>query len=318
MQRKKYYNSIAEKLSLLALRIKINGGLNLLELNLHSENFYRDLFNILFDYKLTNLNRRKQNAAGVDLIDENKKIVIQVSSTATREKIEKALAKLSNYTDYSFKFISITTDGDNLTRNAYSNPFNLTFNADTDIYNVNSILRIIVDLEIDKMIEVFQLVNKELKTDPDPLKVESNLTKIIQILSGIDWAKERSRQTRRLPFDIEEKISFNRLKSSIRLIEEYKLHHFRLDKIYSEFDKEGKNKSLSVLNGLQSEYVRLQEDLAPDKLFTKIIDSLAEKIKSSANYSNMPDEELIMCIEILVVDAFVRCKIFENPVSEVC
>jgi hypothetical protein len=32
----------------------------------------------------------------------------------------------------------------------------------------------------------------------------------------------------------------------------------------------------------------------------------------------MPDEELMMCIEILVVDAFVRCKIFENPVTEAC
>jgi hypothetical protein len=318
MQRKKYYDYIEEKLNLLALRVKSNGGLNLLELNLHSENFYCDLFNILFDYKLKNLNSQKQNVAGIDLIDETEKIVIQVSATATKAKVEKSLAKLNNYADYSFKFISITTDGDNLIGKPYANPFNLSFNTDTDIYNVNSILRLIFSLKIDKMEKVYELVNKELKADTDPAKVESNLTKIIQILSGIDWAKERSRQTKPLPFDIDEKISFNSLKSSSRLIEEYKLHHFRLDKIYSEFDKEGKNKSLSVLNGLQSEYVRLQEDFTPDKLFTKIIDNVAEKIKSSANYSDMPVEELMMCVEILVVDAFVRCKIFANPGTEAC
>lgn len=316
--RKNYYDYIQERLIFLALRIKSNGGLNLLELNLHSENFYRDLFNVLFDYKLTNLNKQKQNVAGIDLIDEANKIVIQVSSTATKAKLEKALSKLNDYEGYSFKFISITTDGDDLIGKSYVNPFNLTFNTDTDIYNVNILLRLIFDLKIDKMEEVFQLVKKELKIDADPAKVESNLTKIIQILSGIDWAKERKKPTKPLSFDIDEKISFNQLKASIRLIEEYSLFNSRLDKIYSEFDKEGKNKSLSILNGLQSEYVRLQDDFTPDKLFTKIIDNVAEKIKGSANYSDMPDEELMMCIEILVVDAFVRCKIFENPVNEAC
>ena len=139
MQRKKYYDSIDEKPNLLALRIKSNGGLNLLELNLHSENFYCDLFNVLFDYRLKNLNSQKQNVAGIDLIDETEKIIIQVSATATKAKVEKSLAKLNNYADYSFKFISITTDGDNLIGKPYVNPFNLSFNADTDIYNVNSI-----------------------------------------------------------------------------------------------------------------------------------------------------------------------------------
>ena len=33
----------------------------------------------------------------------------------------------------------------------------------------------------------------------------------------------------------------------------------------------------------------------------------------SNNYAEIPYEELEICVEIIVVDAFIRCKIFENP-----
>lgn len=318
MLRKKYYDYIEKSLSLLAFRIKSNGRLNLLELNLHSENFYRDLFNILFDLSLINLNTKKQNVGGIDLVDKERKTVVQVSSTATKAKIESSLSKCRDYAGYSFKFIAISSEGDDLMSKSYSNPFNMLFNPKEDIYNLKQLLKFVFDLKIDKMKEVSLLVHKELKIDPDPAKVESNLTKVIQIIAGIDWAKERKKQTKPLDFEIDGKISFNSLNSSIRLIEEYKVYYSRLDKIYSEFDKEGKNKSLSVLNGLQSEYIRLREEYAQDKLFTKIIDNVAAKIRESSNYTDMPDEELMMCIEILVVDAFVRCKIFETPVDKPC
>ena len=36
-------------------------------------------------------------------------------------------------------------------------------------------------------------------------------------------------------------------------------------------------------------------------------------ISESSNYIKMPMEELQMCTDILVVDAFIRCKIFKNP-----
>ena len=36
-------------------------------------------------------------------------------------------------------------------------------------------------------------------------------------------------------------------------------------------------------------------------------------IMGSSNYNIMPIEELQLCVDILVVDAFIRCKIFKNP-----
>jgi hypothetical protein len=50
-----------------------------------------------------------------------------------------------------------------------------------------------------------------------------------------------------------------------------------------------------------------------DELYDKIIKDVISIIKNSANYVEIPDDELDLCVEILTVDAFIRCKIFKNP-----
>ncbi|OQY45053.1 MAG: hypothetical protein B6240_09365, partial [Desulfobacteraceae bacterium 4572_87] len=61
-----------------------------MDIHLHSENFYLHFFKVLFGWELQNLNIVHQNAAGVDLVDATKRIVVQVSATATKQKIESA------------------------------------------------------------------------------------------------------------------------------------------------------------------------------------------------------------------------------------
>lgn len=48
-------------------------------------------------------------------------------------------------------------------------------------------------------------------------------------------------------------------------------------------------------------------------MFLSIIDNLIDIIIKSRNYIEIPYDELEMCVSILVVDAFTRCKIFKNP-----
>ena len=51
----------------------------------------------------------------------------------------------------------------------------------------------------------------------------------------------------------------------------------------------------------------------PYEIFFAIINNVIELIKGSKNYIEIPYEELEMCVSIIVVDAFIRCKIFKNP-----
>lgn len=313
MTRQVYFNFIEEKLSLLATRIEIRGGLNLLDLNLHSENFYLHFFNLLFGWDLKNLNTIQQNAAGVDLVDTSNKIIVQVSATATKRKIEAALAKdLSKYNGYVFKFISISKEAKDLRSKTFSNPHNLTFLPNKDIFDIASLLILISTMKIDQQKVVYEFLKKELKSEPDPEKIESNLTTIIKLLSKEDWSQGTT-GFETVPYDPEIKISYNQLNTAKVLIDDYKIHYHRIDKIYSDFDKQGVNKSISILNGIRTEYLALGAKVSRDQCFFSIIDKVTQKIRTSANYTPIPDEELVLCVQILVVDAFIRCKIFKNP-----
>jgi flagellin-specific chaperone FliS len=317
MNRSKYFNIIEEKLTHLVVRIGARGRLNILDLNLHSENFYRDFVNLLFGWNLENLNVIQQNAAGIDLIDDTNKLVVQVSATATKQKVESALGKdISKYSDYSFKFIPIILDARNLKNKTFSNPHDLEFSPTDDIYDIADILKIINDMAIDPLEKVYEFIKKELKSEANLEKVESNLTTIIKILSKEDWEVDLLSPEVE-PFDIENKITYNQLDSARGLIDDFKIHYYRIDKIYSDFDKQGVNKSLSILNGIRSEYLQMSNSTdSPDQCFFSIIEKVIKKIRASANYIPIPDEELGLCVQILVVDSFIRCKIFKNPIGD--
>lgn len=312
MNRSIYFESIAWKLTHLAATIEICGRLNILNLHLHSENFYQYFLNLLFGWELKNLNIGQQNVPGIDLVDTTNNLVAQVSATATKQKIESALAKdLSSYKDYSFKFISICKDASELRTKTFTNPHALKFLPAKDIFDVTSLLAVINGLDIERLKVINDFLKKELKSDPDPEKVESNLTTIINILSKEDWSHEVS-DFETVPYDVETKISYNQLYTARVLIDDYKIHYHRIDKIYSEFNKQGNNKSMSVLDGIRLEYLALGAVDSPDQSFFSIIEKVAQKIRASANYTPIPDEELVLCVQIIVVDAFIRCKIFKN------
>lgn len=317
MARLEYFNLIESKLSLLATRIELRGSLNILDLHLHSENFYSAFLNMLFGWNLENSNIVQQNVAGTDLVDTTNKIVAQVSATAKRQKIESALNKdLSKYHGYSFKFISISKDAKNLRTKTFANPHNLAFLPTNDIYDIPRLLRVVSGLEPDRQKTVYEFLKKEIKSEPDPEKVETNLATIIKILSQQDWSQGESGYET-IPYDIEAKISHNQLNSAILLIDDYKIHYPRIEKIYSEFNKQGANKSLSILDGIRNEYIALCPYESPDQCFFSIIEKVVQKIRESANYTPLPDEELELCVQIIVVDAFIRCKIFKNPVGDI-
>lgn len=315
MNRTAYYDYIDEKLHTLANRITRNGKLNMLSLHMHSENFYLHLFNLLYDYNLGNLNQSLQNVEGIDLADHTNKIVIQVSSTNTKQKIESALEKkiIQKYSNYTFKFISIAKDASNLRKNTFINPHSISFNPPKDIYDITSILSEILSSNIDKQKEIYRFIQKELGNQIDIVKLDSNLARLINILAKEKW-DETNKPDSINSFEVDKKIVYNDLDSAKSLIENYSVYGCgKVESIYSEFDRLANNKSVSVLAKINREYLKLKNSGNADKIFFSVIDTIKNKILESANYVQIPIDELELCIDILVVDAFIRCKIFENP-----
>lgn len=316
MNRTRYYNYIEERLNFLAYRIEKRGKINFLDLNIHSETFFAELFNILYNYNLVNLNYIKQNTEGIDLIDTKNKIIIQVSATSTKEKIENSLNKgiYLFYKDYNFKFISISKEvSSKLRATEFENPYNLIFDSQKDILDSTTLLRYILNLEIDKQKILFEFIKKELGEEISTIKVDSNLATIINILAEEDLDFKNTEINTTI-FVIEEKINYNNLNGVRELIDDYKIFSVKLDQKYVEFDRGGKNRSTSILQIIRKQYIKVKnEKKDSEEIFYGVVENIIKIIEESANYKKLPFEELEMCVDILVVDAFMRCKIFENP-----
>ena len=316
MNRPDYFNVIEERLSTLAYRISLRGKLNILDFHGHSENFYQHFLKEVYAWVVTDENEKKQNVEAIDLIDNTNKFVIQISATASKQKIESSLSKnsIKNFTGYTFKFISIAKDVDDLRKDTFKNPHKINFIPSSDVIDVKLILTKIKSLKIDDQKRVYEFVRKELAPEIDPLKLESNLAAIINTLSKEDWDKAEP-VSEINSFEIDRKIFHNKLNSAKAIIDDYTVHYGRVDKIYTEFDSQGSNKSSSVLSTIRQEYAKAKRSLTDDQLFFEVISKVQEKVLNSSNYSSIPFDELELCVNILVVDAFVRCKIFENPDS---
>ncbi|MDR1503836.1 MAG: SMEK domain-containing protein [Prevotella sp.] len=316
MKRATYYNYIEERLTTLCTRVEFRGKINILDYHIHSENFYRDLFNKLYTWNLENMNSQIHNVEAIDLVDKINNIIVQVSATNTKTKIDSALSKpslaSSELNGFIFKFISIAKDASNLRSLSYNPPTGLTFVPATDIHDTRSVLQDINNLDIDTLEIIYKLIKSELGRETDVLRLESNLSSVINILSKEDLTSVDSNANIN-SFEIDRKIDFNNLNTSKKIIEDYKLYHHIVDKIYSEFDKSGYNKSISVLNTIKGEYIKHSSELSGDELFNLIISNISDRILQSSNFEKIPQEEMEMSVGILVVDAFIRCKIFKNP-----
>ncbi len=76
--------------------IKFNNINNWYDINIVSEDFFCNLLNTIWQYKLINDNDFTRNSSGYDLISESDKTIIQVSSSCTSDKIKSAFKTLKN------------------------------------------------------------------------------------------------------------------------------------------------------------------------------------------------------------------------------
>jgi len=314
----RYFNNISEWLEVLSQRIKTNGKLNILDLNIHAETFYRDLINIVYKYELQSANVSVANFEAIDLIDETNKIIVQVSSTATKQKIESTLKKesIKGYAEegYGLQFMFVADEASSLRAKKIANPYNIKFCAADDIYDKVVLLNSISQLEIGRKTIVNDLFEKEFGQKPDSLKINNNLTTIIQLLAKENLSMT-SNPTNLDYFNIDEKVTFNDLNLiKETTIDEYKVYYNKVDSIYKVFDHEGQNKRVSVLRKVTSFYEKeIIKPIENVERFFNVVNSIKDYILESNNIEVIEEDILEMCVRIIVVDAFIRCKIFRNP-----
>lgn len=313
MNRDIYVTKIKTLLNILKCEIKDSGKLNLLDINVHAEDFYRDLLNLIYCWQLQNMNQWNQNAAGGDLWYNGGKLVIQVSSTTTKDKIQSSIDKLSEeqFAGYRFKFLRIDGDVKKLRKESFNTHDNIAFDPSVDIIDISTLLKDIAHLGIDSLIKVYELCVKEIIPLDTPKITETDLAIVVKALATNvrDWSKGR----RPIEYDVEKKIVFNHLEEHRRLINDYKLYIGKLTAVYDEFVDNGTDYSFIILQNLSDMYSRYLGQYESNALFDKIVDEARELAMNSKSAEDIPVDRVNVCINVIVIDAFIRCKIFEDP-----
>lgn len=94
-----------------AIRHEIEQGLTEgnLSFNSQNESFFRDVFSFIYDCHFENTDFRSSVSPCIDLVCHNKKIACQITTTKTKEKLQKTLTalKTAEYQDYDIKIFCL-------------------------------------------------------------------------------------------------------------------------------------------------------------------------------------------------------------------
>lgn len=184
---------ITRWLSVLCSEVVLRNSLNLQDINVVAENFYRDLLNLLYDYNLKNANHEKQNVASIDLVDDKKRLAIQVTSDNSPTKVHDTIHGFNEgslYKKYDRLIVLVITVKLDFPKTKFKNVGNVLFSKEHDIIDVASLLKDIADLKLAKLqiIEEFIVNQVASKVPFHKRNKESNevetIMKLIEYLSA--------------------------------------------------------------------------------------------------------------------------------------
>lgn len=169
--RKIAFDTISRVFAITKLDIEHHQAIGEYSLNIHGENYFRDIFNIVYDSNFVNANLDNLNAPYIDLVDSNKKRLIQITTTRTKEKILHSLQalKIEKYKSYDISIFYLLDK---------ANPSQATIDEIKNIYSDINLKNILKDsgdlmadinsLESNKIIELSEKyfkVHKQKYTD---------------------------------------------------------------------------------------------------------------------------------------------------------
>jgi len=122
--------------------------------------------------------------------------------------------------------------------------------------------------------------------------------------------------------DPERKIQYNKVVRYKPIIEECKVYHGKLNKIYGEIEKDGSSKKKLLLQNIKMLYLKKKSEYNSFNEITQNADNIIEAVEAelwhiierdNAVLQTIPYEAIHLSILIILVDAFMRCKILEEP-----
>jgi hypothetical protein len=152
----------------------------------------------------------------------------------------------------------------------------------------------------------------------------SLLNIVISRLTEVDFDDEaESSKSANQSFQIEDKIKYNSIKRNKSLIDEFKIFNGKLNSLYQVLEKESAFKIERLLRNIKCLYIKtkgkyvLDSDnplaiiqMHADDIFEDVEEELLMLVESSGGTYT---DDITFGISVVMVDAFMRCKILEEP-----
>ncbi|MBL4775513.1 MAG: hypothetical protein JKY87_05605 [Mariprofundus sp.] len=127
-------------------------------------------------------------------------------------------------------------------------------------------------------------------------------------------------------FTIEDKLDYNQVVTYRPIIEELRVYQAKLNKLYIEIERDGNGKKAVLLRNISNLYLKIKGEVLGEDQSHKNIQDNADKLietveralhdlidKSFNGDQELTYEEVDFAVSIIIVDAFMRCKILEEP-----
>ncbi|HBG28851.1 MAG: hypothetical protein A2Y10_03715 [Planctomycetes bacterium GWF2_41_51] len=146
----------------------------------------------------------------------------------------------------------------------------------------------------------------------------------INAIANIDFEEVSDKDVENIKvFGIEQKITYNSIKRNKALIDEYMVFYDKVNSLYDEMEKQGSFKKEKLLRNIKKIYLKIKgnyvgDSSKPIEIIRENADNIIEDIENTLlklvnNNGGRYYEDITFGISVIMVDAFMRCKILEEP-----
>lgn len=197
IKKKDIYDRIIHELSIYVNDIETKAENNLLDDNVFSEDFIKDLLNVCMGWNLINLNTDTNRFPGIDLGDKERHIGVQVTSTKTSKKVSDSLDKVvSNNVDKNYNEIYFFILGKK--QNSYSVDFAKYDTLDcseSNIWDVSDIIAWCAHYDSIHMEQVWNIIKQEIVMNDAKSSIPIEIKKgILELKNAVHKVFETSKQ----------------------------------------------------------------------------------------------------------------------------
>lgn len=120
------------------------------------------------------------------------------------------------------------------------------------------------------------------------------------------------------------KLNYNTVKTNYSIIQDFKIYQGKINSLYDELERQGSIKKEKLLSNINQIYTKIKGGyvldsetpldiirLNADNILDDVFNELYRQLENSAFY----EEDIVLGIRLILVDAFIRCKILEEPIE---